>query len=768
MIKITGLTNAEVTQRVQEGKVNTLPAPESKSNFKIVFDHVFTLFNLYTFTIALVLIYVKAYTSLFFMGILISNAFMFSTQEIRSKNIINKLSILVTPKTKVIRDSKEIEIHPERLVLDDIIKLESGDQIPTDSIIISGFIEANESLLTGEIDPIDKKEGDLILSGSFVVSGVCYARVKHIKLDNYAVKITLSAKKHRVIASELIKTFKTVTKFTSLFIIPLGTSLMYQGLVMRKQPLADVVVNTSTALLGMLPQGLILLTTVSLMAAVIRLGTKKTLIQDMYAIETLSQVDVLCLDKTGTLTYGILNVIDTLKLDPLFDEYIESFLFHTLDSNTTTQALKEYYQPFNKYTPSANIPFSSLRKWSAMTFDDITVMVGAPEILYPDYIHENNGWEEHQTNGSRILAMAATHQSIDKNTKLSSIKIQPLGLVALKDTIRTDAKESLSFFYENEIDIKIISGDNPDTVRIIAHDAGVKDTHKYIDASTLTDYESYENAILNHNIIGRATPDQKVDFIEILQKHKNKVAMIGDGVNDVLALKQSNVSIAMGEGSDAALSISQVIVMDRKLSTLVDVFKEGRQVINSITLSASMYYLRTMMTVFLAITAVIMNIPFPFVPFQVTITNMFVDGFPSFMILWEKNYHKPKESIIRHVLRFALPNALATIIVWVGLNLFSITPNTPTIIYFITAFISIQLIYRLYSPMNWYRSITLLIDGVGFVITSYIFFNWLQLQNLSPTDVNIMIITALISLVVIKVIAIFTTYYLDSHKEFAA
>lgn len=767
MRKFDGLSTQEVNKLIAEDKVNTLPKPEIKSNFEIVFSHVFTLFNLYSFVIALALLYVKAYTSLFFVGIIVSNTIMFSVQEIRSRNLINKLSIIVSPKSKVIRNGETVLIDFEHIVLGDYLFLEAGDQIPADSRVVDGYIEANESLLTGEVDPVDKRIDALVLSGSFVVSGQCIAVVEHIKMDNYAVRVTASAKKTRKIASELIFTFKKITKLTSLFILPLGGGLLYQGLVIQQQPFPDVIVNTATALLGMLPQGLVLLTTVSLMAAVLRLGTKKTLIQDIYAIETLSQVDVLCLDKTGTLTYGELKVIDTFKLDDKFDQAISNFLNYTIDRNATTLALKQAFDKSTDWLETSSVPFSSIRKWSAITFEkEGTILLGAPEILYPEY-KKNPAMEAYMQGGARLIALAHYPEAISKEDNLKVLKPTPLGVVAIKDTIREDAYDSLKFFYENDINVKIISGDNPETVAAIAKEAGVENYIHYIDASTLITDEDLENAILNYNIIGRSTPDQKVKFVEILQNHNQKVAMIGDGINDVLALKQADCSIAMGEGSDAALHIAQVVVMDGNLSTLVDVFKEGRQVINSITLSASMYYLRTAVTIFMAVIAVALNVPFPFVPFQVTLTNMFVDGFPSFMILFEKNYNKPKESIIDHVLRHSIPNALAIITMWLVINLTSFMDpsKVASSMFFVTGFVSLHLIYRIYKPLNWYRAGVFVIDCIGFALGIALFWNWLQLKPLSMTEIKVTALICVLSIILVNVYLKIITIYLDKKQS---
>lgn len=756
-MKFKGLTNKEVEKRKQEGLVNTIPKPQIRSNSEIIFSHVFTLFNLYNFVIAGALIYVQAWTSLFFMGIVVTNTFMFAFQEIRSRNLIRKLNIIVAPTTYVIRDGEKIEVPNEELVLDDLVYFEAGDQISADSIIMDGSIEVNESLLTGEIEPIDKKEGSTLLSGSFVVSGACYAKIEHIGEDNYAVKITQAVKKPKKNNSELIHTFKTVTRITSVFIIPIGAILLYQSLVIRDESLYNAFVNTATALMGMLPQGLVLLTTVSLVGSVLKLGSHKTLVQDLYAIEVLSAADVLCLDKTGTLTLGNMSVIDHVSLNDKSIEYLDNFVYYSKDNNATAQALYNFSNPHQSMEVLEIVPFSSDRKWSAVLCMDINLILGAPEFVAP-YLELPQSLEVEREKGARILLFGETQDNISKNETLP--KIEALMWIAIQDPLREDTKEAIEFFEDNGVSIKVISGDNPKTVSSIAKQAGVRDAQKVIDASTLNTEEELEDAILNYNVIGRATPNQKLEFTKILQRLGKKVAMTGDGINDVLALKNADISIAMGEGSDAAVQSSQIVIMDGKISTLVDVVKEGRQVINSITMSASMYYLRTIMSIFMAITAVAMNVPFPFIPFQITLSNMFIDGFPSFMILFEKNYHKPKDKILIHVLKHSVPNAMAIIIIWVGLNIYGhsigLTQSTiQTIMFYINGYLSIQLIYRIYKPLNWYRTIVLILDGIGFAIAIYLFWNWLSLDVLSMEQIKLTLI-----LVGIGSILIYTMIYL--------
>ncbi|MEG0327234.1 MAG: HAD-IC family P-type ATPase [Erysipelothrix sp.] len=734
----TGLTQEEIKQRIKNKQTNAVINRKLKSNWEIIITNTFNPFNLYNMVIAAALIYVGAFSSLMFMGVIVSNTLVFIIQEMRARKLIEKLQIIVSPKTWVLREGKEVLIKNEEIVLDDILILKAGNQISVDATILSGSLEVNESLLTGEVDAIEKNVNDQLFSGSYVVSGECHAIAKHVGIDSYAMKLTHHAVSERPVTSKLLYTFKRVTKITSLFVIPMGALLIYQGLIVRHQPLNSIVVNTASALLGMLPQGLVLLTTTSLVASMIKLGNKRALIQELYAIESLSQVDALCLDKTGTITYGKLSVIDTLALDDSFEDAIERYAKNNIDSNFTADALKEHFKNGHTESIRSMVPFSSERKWAALNFEsNLNIIMGAPEVLAPNLKMPEKITQAIQ-NGSRIILLGSCELPIEKNQPLQPVK--PLGFIILEDQIREDAKDAIAFFQDNGVAVKVISGDNPITVSKIAEKVGVIDANNTVDARTLHTEQELHDAILNHSVIGRATPAQKLEFVKLLQSEGNHVAMTGDGINDVLALKTANCAIAMGEGSDAALNVSQVIVTDGRLSTLVDVLKEGRNVIHNITRSASMFYLRTLMTFFITFAAIAMVIPFPFVPLQVTLTNIFASGLPSLLLLFEKNYSKPEIKISQHVLRYSLPSALAIIITWVLLNIFRgplglSLAHTQTISFFINGVMSMYLIFLIYSPMNRYRKIVYILNCIGFVGSIMIMRPLLQLTTLTYFEV---------------------------------
>ena len=767
MTKLKGLSTEAVQMRIQNHQANKQPKPELKTNKDIITGNIFTLFNLFNIVIAVALIAVGAYTSIFFMGVIVSNSSMFIIQEIRARNLVQNLNILVAPHVKVLRDGVIQTITPDDIVLDDVVYYEPGNQIAADSVVLEGSVETNESLLTGEVDPIDKNTDDTLLSGSFIVSGTCYAQVVHVGSDNYATKVTQQVSTQRRIASDLLNTFTSVTKLTSFFIIPIGALLFIQGFVFRHESLYQVVVNTASALLGMLPQGLVLLTTVTLMTAVLKLGKSKTLVQDLYAIEALSQIDVLCVDKTGTLTKGEMQVIDTLNLDVKFQFLMNHYVNYTHDNNATMLAIKHYFEPVETMQCIDTIPFASARKWASMTFDNQeTLFIGAPEILMPN-LDLPDVILNHRKLGARIILAASSYDVPADKTLPQSL--HALGWIVIEDPLREDAHQAIDFFVNNGVNIKVISGDNIDTVLAIAQKAGVNTIQGAVDASTLTTPEALHEAIFKYNVIGRATPTQKLEFVKILQEGKNRVAMTGDGLNDVLALKQADVSIALGEGSDAALNISQIVIIDGMLSTLVDVVREGRQTINNITRSASLFYLRTILTISVAILAILINVRFPFIPFQVTLTNIFVGGLPSLLIMFELHDYKPKYTVLEHVVLYALPSALGIVTMWFILVLF----NKPlgldlkaiqSIVFFVNGVLSIHLIYRILTPLNRFRAFILALDIAGFLITSIVMHPLLELVSFTQHLLIILVVVVLISIPIVKLYARISKFFVTRHR----
>lgn len=773
MKKITGLTKKEVQQQIDLGHVNKSPKPLVKTNRQIIFEHVFNLFNAYNFVIACALVSVKAWSSLFFVVIVSSNTIIRIYQEIRSRNMVAKLNLIISPQTKVLREGELNEISNEDIVLNDVIYLETGNQISADAIVMDTAVEVDESLLTGEVDPVLKKVGDHLLSGSFLVSGACHAKVEHVGIDNYATQIANEARQRKPVTSKLVTFFNKVTKYTSFLVLPLSILMIYQSLILRDESITMSIVNTSTALLGMLPKGLVLLTSVSMAASVVRLGKKEVLVQEMFSIETLSHVDVLCLDKTGTLTQGKMEVQSVIPFEHQLpydiEDIMSSFVKGSLDNNATFQTLAKHFQGNAPYSTLDRVSFSSARKWSAAHLSEVgTIIVGAPEFILPDFKLPQDV-EEAKQKGARVLLVA--HHSCFENFQDDLNNAIPLACIIILDPLRSDAFETISFFQDNDVQVKVISGDNPVTVSALATQAGIKQPEHYLDATTLQTDEDLEKAILEYNVIGRATPYQKHKMILALQKHQFQVGMTGDGVNDVLALKDADVSIAMGSGSDAAKQISQFVVINGELSTMVDVVKEGRLDTNNVERSASMYYLKTIYTIVIAIAMVLLNMPYPFIPFQMTLLDNFVEGFPSFMILFEKNISKQKESIARHTLRYSLPNAISVIISVITMSILSTSLGLNlnelfTILYFTTAMLAIHLIYRIYCPINWYRGLVLVLDVIGFMIATRIFWKWLELAPITVGLVQYIVVITVIGILVATLFSKIINTYLDKHQDF--
>ncbi|MBE5780973.1 MAG: HAD family hydrolase [Clostridiales bacterium] len=716
---MVGLTEEQVKSRINHGLCNTQPDPITKTSWQIIKDNVFTLFNFFNFAVAVAIAAVGAYENLLFLWVIVTNMVIGIIQEFRSKKMVEELSLISAPKANVLRSGKQYEIPQEQLVLDDIAVLMPGQQICADATVMQGEIEVNESLLTGESEPVLKQVGDALLSGSFVVSGRCHCRIDHIGADNYASGIAAAAKRFKKVHSELMDSLDKIVKFTSMFIVPLGALLFLQSYFLLGEPLRDSITATAAALLGMMPKGLVLLTTVSLVVGVIKLAKERTLVQELYCIETLSRVDVLCLDKTGTITQGNMQVD---RIIPLMEEGTilqagRAFVAALNENNSTYLALKAYFKEDGSDVPQAiaTTPFSSERKWSSASFQDGTVIIGAPDVLsrgrtftLPDEI------KAAEESGARVVLMAGCSGTVKGELPQT---ITPMAALLLMDPIRTDAREILDFFRAQDVQLKIISGDNPATVAAIAQKAGLKDC-SYVDASTLKDDEALADAMERFSVFGRVTPQQKQKMVAALQSRSHTVAMMGDGVNDVLALKDADCSIAMAAGSDAAKQISQLVLLDNNFSALPQVVMEGRRVINNITSTASLYLVKTIFSFLLSFLALFFGMPYPFIPIQLSLITTMTEGIPSFFLTFEPNHNRVKKSFLSQVLMGAMPTALTITLAIVLLDV--LTPNlgfTPTelstLIVYITGFVWIQLLLKVCWPLTPMRLILWIAMTVG-------------------------------------------------------
>ena len=756
--KFNGLSSEEVKKLMDEDKVNVSNSNNLKSNWQIIKDNVFTLFNLYNLIIAIALLLVGAYTNTFFFLIITINVLIGIIQEIHGKNLVKKLSILTSSKTTVIRDGKEEEIKVEKVVLGDLILLKQGDQIPSDSYVIDGEIEVNEALLTGESDLIVKKLEDKLLSGSYVVSGTCYAIVEKVGDDNFANQIVTATKKHKDNNSELINSMKKVTKFTSFVIIPVGAILFIQAYIIRDTILPDAVVATAAALLGMLPKGLVLLITIALESGVIKLAKKEVLVQEMYSIESLAHIDTICLDKTGTITQGKMKVSEVKLYDENiipkpFNDMMVAFVNGMDDSNSTFKAMKNYFKGDINYEKVDNVPFASERKWSSISFKEYgSIVMGAPERLFEKSDKEMpERIVELQKNGKRVIAIGYSKEIIKDDTLP---KLDIVASIILEDPLRKNAKEMLGYFKAQGVDVKIISGDNALTVSNIAKRAGLDNYESYIDLSTISTDAEIVNLVDKYSIFARVLPHQKSIIVKALQAKNHKVAMTGDGVNDVIALRESDCSITLPDASDAAKQVSQIVILNSDFSVLKDVLMEGRRVVNNITNVARIFFIKTIYSVLLSLFCIFTNTAFPFIPIQITLIDLAIEAYTSFFITFEKNKKQIKKAFLTTALTNAAPFAIVIMLNIIALtiigNVIGIEHGVlTTMMYLLIGFVSILAVQEVCTPFTKIHTFLFVTTSVGFYVATLLFHKLLELSAIPSREVVITLILAVISYLLI-------------------
>lgn len=663
--KIMGLTDEEVKQRQEACQINYDTTVPTKSIKRIVCDNFFTLFNFINLFLGIAVFLVGQYKNMLFLGIILINTAISTMQEIHSKRVVDKLSIMASSKAKVIRNGQTQEISIYELVLDDVIELQTGSQIVTDSLILQGNVQVNESFITGEPDTIYKKEGDSLLSGSYIVSGKCIAKVEHIGKDNYTAKISSGAKYIKKVNSEIMNSLKRIIKFLTFLIIPIGIALFYSQLKIENTSFQEAVIKSVAGIIGMIPEGLVLLTSTVLAVSIIRLSKSKVLVQELYCIETLARVDTLCLDKTGTLTEGIMEVKDFIPVNRTKKEmnYILANIANASeDENATMQAIKNYFTKMDTpWKPIKKIAFSSQNKWSGICFEkEGSYLLGAPEfILQKDFELYKNTINRY-VKDYRLLVVAHTEEKVENNELPTHIEL--IGYVLILDKIREEAKQTLKYFKEQGVDLKIISGDNPITVSKIAKQVGIQEYEQYIDMTTIENEKDLELVALKYTIFGRVSPIQKKLLIQAMQKSGKTVAMTGDGVNDVLALKEADCSIAMANGSDATKSVSQLILLEENFDAMPKVVAEGRRTINNIQRSATLFLVKTIYSGLLAVLFLFIGEAYPFVPIQMSLIGSVTIGLPSFLLALEPNQEKIKKGFLRNVLVKALPAGLSVVI----------------------------------------------------------------------------------------------------------
>lgn len=723
---INGLSPEEAAKRAAEGRVNGSGEIKTKSITQIVRENTLTFFNFLNIVLAVLVLIFGNIKNAMFIGVIFCNTGIGIFQEIRAKRTIDRLTLISAPKAHVIRGGVETEIPNSEIVEGDLVVFRSGVQASADCEIVSGECEVNESLITGESDPIYKKAGDKILSGSFAVSGECRAVAVGLGAESFANKITSSAKYVKKTDSKMMRAINTILKGISIIIVPLMALLIYNGVYMTDPPqeFGRAMVSTVAAIIGMIPEGLVLLTSIVLAVSSIRLAQNKTLVQDMYCIETLARVDVLCLDKTGTITEGSMQVTEVKPLDgdADIDGAMTALVNALSDTNPTFMAVKEHWNGSSAYTADAVMPFSSARKWSGAHFPGKgSYIMGAGEfILGEKYSGIRQTAEDFSAGGRRVILLA--HSDEPFNGKDLPEHITPVALIAIFDRIRAEAPDTLRYFAEQGVDIKIISGDNPVTVSFVSQKAGVKNADRYIDASTV---EHIGEVVDEYTIFGRVTPPQKLELVKALQAKGHTVGMTGDGVNDVLALKEADCSIAMQSGSEAARNVSNLVLLDSNFVSMPKVVAEGRRSINNVERSASLFLSKTTYSLLLAVMFVIIQLPFLFEPIQMTLINALCIGAPSFLLALQPNKELIRGSFISNVLRRAIPNGISAVLalsaaIICGRTLGFTTEQLSTVAAFILAAVSFVIVLLACHPMRPWK-IGMMFVLIGSFICGHVF-----------------------------------------------
>lgn len=710
-----GLNSDQVNEYFENGWSNEPVEPPSKTVPEIIKSNLFTYFNLVFAVLAALLILAGSFRNLTFLPVILANLFIGIIQEIRAKNTLDKLSVLNAPKALVVREGRQFSIPAEELVLDDIVIFKAGNQICADAIVVDGEVSVNESLLTGESDEISKKPGDELMSGSFIVSGECYARLDKVGEDSYISKLTLEAKAmNSEEQSEMIRVLDKLVGVVGILIIPIGLLLFGQQFFFSGASFSKSITSMVAAVIGMIPEGLYLLASVALVVSVMRLASKKVLVHDMKCIETLARVNVLCVDKTGTITENTMEVNGEIPMDgydsqsmaPL-KQIISDFASAMSSDNITMKAMKDYFnKPSGRKAVSVS-PFSSQFKYSGAAFEDVSYVLGAPEfVLREDYDNYREQIEQYSSEGYRVLVFGIYDGVIDG--KALTGKVTPIGLVFLSNPIRKEAPETFKYFENQGVEIKVISGDNPVTVSQVALQAGIANADNYIDASTLTTDEAIEDAVLRYTVFGRVAPDQKRKFVRALKKAGRTVAMTGDGVNDVLALKDADCSVAMASGSDAAAQASQLVLLDSNFACMPSVVMEGRRVVNNIERSASLFLVKNIFSFLLSLFSVCFMINYPLEPSQISLISMFTIGVPAFFLALQPNKNIIQGHFLSNVLIKALPAGITDFLVVGALVVFGQVfevgeTDISTACTMLLAIVGFVILYNISKPMNALR-----------------------------------------------------------------
>lgn len=760
----SGLSAEQVKRRFAQGENNYKVESSTLSVPEIVRSNVCTYFNLVFAVIAVLLAIVGAWSDMLFLPIIVANTCIGIIQEVHSKKVLDKLSILNAPHAVVIRDGKRQEIPADQLVLDDIVDFSAGSQIPADAKVVSGELQVNESLITGESDEIEKREGDSLLSGSFVVSGKACARLEKVGKDSYISKLTLQATKSKKgEQSEMIRSLNYLIMVMGIIIIPIGIALFVQSFIYNEGTFHDSITGMVAAIIGMIPEGLYLLTSVALAVSSVRLAQKKVLIHDMKCIETLARVNVLCVDKTGTITEPGMHVYDFSVLDGAdqleISQLLADFVAAQEKDNATMEALKAHFSNGSGMRAREVYSFSSETKYSGAVMNDgKSYVIGAPEfVLRGQFAQYQEQIATYSSKGYRVLVFAQYEGMLDR--KPLTEPVLPLCFVMLANPIRKGAKETFAYFAENDVDIKVISGDNPLTVSVIAAEAGIVGAERFVDASTLKEKEDYYRAVEEYTVFGRVTPSQKRMLVQALKEHKKTVAMTGDGVNDVLALKDADCSVAMASGSEAASNVAQLVLLDSDFSRMPSVVAEGRRVVNNIERTAALYIVKNIFSMLLAIFSVILMLDYPLEPSQVSLISMFTIGIPSFVLALEPNKELIRGHFLTNVLVRALPAGLTDFIVVSGLVIFcrefqvdlDCLSTSCTIL---VAIVGFMILHRIARPMNTGHIVMLVGVIAGWILCMLFGGSFFGITGISKQCEMLMVIFAIITEPVLRYLSL--------------
>lgn len=737
-----GLTQAEVEERIADGQVNAIQDSSNRSVKDIVMGNTLTFFNFINIVLLALVLSVRSYKNMLFIFIIIANTLIGIFQEIKAKITLDKLKILTVSHVDVIRDGVKKSITVSELVKDDVILLKSGGQIPADGVILDGEVDVNESLLTGESDSIHKMCGSKVLSGSFVTSGKAMCLLTEVGHDCYMEKLSSEAKQFKRYKTELQRNLDTILKFISIIIVPLGIILFAKQYWISGSTYEQAALDTVAAVLGMIPEGLVLLTSVALALGAVRLARRSTLVRELFCIETLARVDTLCLDKTGTITEGHLCVQgeESVKEDVDLEQLMGRMVAALGDENETFQALRQHYKRNQSTNTKLVLPFSSERKFSGVVFEgEGTYLMGAYQFIFPQAdpaVLEKIA--EYASQGLRVLTVAHSPNEMTDYTLAEDFEI--VGFVFMTDVVRKNAPDILGYFEEQGVDLKVISGDDPVTVAAIAARAGLKDADKYIDATTINTDEEMEDAILKYSVFGRVTPKQKQQMVRLLKQNGRTVAMTGDGVNDVLALKDADVSIAMASGSEAAKNTANLVLLNSDFASLPHIVNEGRRVINNIKAAASMFLIKTGFSVLTALLTIIVGQNYPFQPIQLSVINGCAVAIPTMLLQLEPSFQKVNKHFFREVLRMSMPaaitiTAMITIINNIGHSIGTPREMLSTVCVLATGWVYLITLRQVYSPMTGYRKFVIYLMQTAYLVAMVIGQRIMELVGLNFTCV---------------------------------